>query len=376
MRILIAPDSFKNALPNTAVAAALAEGWRSIRPDDEVRCFPLSDGGEGFCATLKAANPAWREIVLPAHDALMRPIETRALVSEDGAFGALELAATAGLELINRNELRPMEATTYGTGEVLRQLIERDCRHIWMGIGGSATTDGGAGALMALGAKLYDGSGSLLTVPCGGGTLPLVARIDLTCIHNLLHSKELEVACDVTNPLCGAKGAAAVFSPQKGASPEQVARLDAALHHWASLFGSDGAFAGAGAAGGMGFMMAQIGARLRPGAEVLIGASGLEAALHEGADLVITGEGKSDRQTLDGKLCATVARTARAAGVPAALLSGAIPQEDRDILGTLFSQLDAISKDEPDLEAALAHTAANLRRAAASLAARPDWNAN
>ena len=365
MKIIIAPDSFKNALRNTEVAQALAEGWRRIRPADDVLQFPLSDGGEGFCLALQSSGK-WERIVVDAHDPLMRPMKAEALISLDGETAALELAAASGLELLRRDELSPLAATTYGTGEILRQLLERGVHRIFMGIGGSATTDGGAGIFQALGGVLRNAAGEKIVVS-GGGALPKVCSLDETPVRERLRGVQVIVACDVTNPLCGPRGSAAVFSPQKGASTEDVACLEQALRHWGVLWKDDGRFAGAGAAGGVGFLLRMLGAELVPGASAMIRATGLDEAL-KGADWLLTGEGRSDAQTLDGKLCAVVAQMARKCGVRTALLSGAIV--DTAALAASFDDMVVISKNEPTLQAALANTARNLADAAAEMARR------
>ncbi len=370
MKIIIAPDSFKGALSSPEVCAALRRGWLSRRPQDEVLLFPLADGGEGTCEALVRSTKG-RFLELVACDPLMRPVRCRCGLSGDGKTGIMELAGVSGIELLKKEELDPFKATTYGTGEVMKHLLDQGCRTVLMGIGGSATVDGGAGMLQALGARFFDRSGRELAPGAGGGDLGKIARADFSGLDPRLEKTEIKVACDVTNPLTGPAGAAAVFGPQKGATPQMVPVLEKNLRAWAELCGGDPALPGGGAAGGTGFMLRTVlKAEICSGADLVIKNSGLTGAL-KGATLVITGEGCSDEQTLCGKLCAVAAAHAAKAGVPAVLVSGAV-KGDIPALEKVFSGVFSISPGAVSLEEAMANTAENLRLAGADLAALAD----
>lgn len=367
MKVLIAPDSFKNALPAAPVAAALARGWLSKRPGDEVLLFPMADGGEGFCKVL-AASGNWRQLRCPAHDPLFRPVEGSFLLSQDGACGVVELAAASGIELLKKEELDPLNTTTFGTGELLSALLERGVKRLLVGLGGSATNDGGAGLLQALGGRFYDERDELITEPLTGGRLMKIRRAELAPVWERLRGVTLEAACDVDNPLCGPRGAAPTFAPQKGASPADVGFLDKALAHFCrAVLNDDGNFPGAGAAGGCGFALNRVGASLRPGAELVMETTGFTASL-AGADLVITGEGCSDEQTLHGKLCSAVAAEARAHGVLVVLASGALRGRVA-LLEEAFDAVFSIGRGAEPLPEALEETRENLERMGRSLAA-------
>ena len=370
MKIIIAPDSFKGALRSPAVCAALRDGWGSRRPQDDILLFPLADGGEGTCeALVRSTNGSFLE--LTARDPLMRPVRCRCGLAGDGTTGIMELAAASGIELLKKEELDPLKATTYGTGEVMKHLLDRGCRTVLMGIGGSATVDGGAGMLQALGARFFDREGKELPPGAGGGDLGKIARADFSGLDPRLKTCRIRVACDVTNPLTGPTGAAAVFGPQKGATPGMVRTLEDNLCRWAELCGGDPALPGGGPAGGTGFMLRTVlHAETGSGAELVIDTSGLPAAL-KGATLVITGEGCSDEQTLCGKLCAVAAARAAEEHVPAVLVSGAL-KGDIPALEKVFSGVFSISPGAVSLEEAMKNTAANLRLMGAGLAALAD----
>ena len=370
MKIVMAPDSFKGALRSPEVASALAAGWRAVRKTDEVVEIPLADGGEGTAEAL-CRSTGGRRVEVSAHDALMRPVAAEYVVLGGGTAAVMEMASASGIELLSRDELDPLTATTYGAGEVLLAALRSGADEVVIGIGGSATVDGGAGFLQALGAEFYDASGRLLPRGIGGGSLERIARIDLSAL-DALPDRKLTVACDVTNPLLGENGAAAVFGPQKGATPETVPVLERNLCHWSELLKSAGVTtdcmsAGDGAAGGLGFALrAVMKAEMRSGAELVIRLSGLPKAL-ENADLVITGEGCSDRQTVCGKLCSVVAKHSSAAGVPAVLCSGALHGGTAE-LERVFAAVFSIAAGPGTLDAAIAATGENLRRAGANIA--------
>jgi glycerate 2-kinase len=331
VRVLIAPDSFKGSLGAAAVAAALAEGWLSVRPGDQVTRLPLADGGEGTLDVLAATVPGARwhraRVTGPGGAAVTaRWLELPPELSDRGngtparaSTAIVELAQASGLPLLARPD--PMRAQTIGLGELLSRALDGGVGRILVGLGGSASTDGGTGALAALGARFLDAAGDLL--PPGGGALGGLAAVDLS---GLRAAPGDGVTCltDVTAPLLGPRGAAAVFGPQKGADGGQIARLEAGLARLAAALGGDPAAAGAGAAGGTGYGLAAAwGASLMPGAAELARLAGLDRAL-AGADLVITGEGRFDETSLTGKTCAMVIAAAAAAGVPVAVVAGQV----------------------------------------------------
>lgn len=364
MKIIIAPDSYKGAMRAEKVARTLASGWRSIRKSDEVIELPLSDGGEGMAGALAAAKGG-KFVELSSFDALMRPVSCRAVLLDKTAV--LESAEANGIERLTREELNPMAATTYGVGVMLKSLLDSGFREFVIGIGGSATVDGGAGMMQALGMELFDLRGNKLPDGCGGGDLRHVANIGMEKVDPRLKECRISVACDVTNPLCGSNGSAAVFGPQKGATPEMVQSLDENLAHWAQLFGSSGEHPGDGAAGGLGFALREIlHGELVSGAQLVMEYSGFDSVL-ENADLVITGEGCSDEQTAFGKLCACVAKRASERGVPTVLVSGALRGETA-ALEELFCGCFSISPGAVTLDEAIAGTERNLLRMGANLA--------
>jgi len=325
MKLVIAPDSFKESLSAPEVAAAIARGWSRARPLDEILLRPMADGGEGTVdAVLAATGGERRECAV--RGPLGAPVQAHWGWLEEGA-AVIEMAAASGLHWV-APELRDVTRTTsYGTGELIRAALEAGARKIILGLGGSATNDGGMGLLQALGVRFLDERGEPLGD--GGAALAGLHAIDLAGLDPRLAGVEVEVAADVNNPLCGEHGASAVFGPQKGASPEQVRQLDAALARYAEVaartLGQDHSlFPGVGAAGGLGFAArAFLRARFRPGVELVAEVSGLAEALR-GADLAITGEGRLDEQSLHGKTPIGVARLAREAGVPLIALAGSL----------------------------------------------------
>lgn len=316
MRIVVAPDSFKGSIGASAAAAAIAAGWLSARPGDDVICLPLADGGEGTLEVVAAAVPAasWHEVTVtgPAGEPAGCP-----WLSLPGGTALIELARASGLPLLAAPD--PLGAHTRGLGEAAAAALDAGAHAIMIALGGSASTDGATGALAALGARFLDAAGRPL--PPGGGALPRLARADLS---GLRPRPAGGVTCltDVNAPLLGPAGAAAVFGPQKGAGPAEAAVLEAGLARLAALLGGDPAAPGAGAAGGTGYGLAAAwGAAIAPGAPELCRLAGLGEAL-AGAHLVITGEGCYDRTSLTGKVVGTVAAAARMAGVPVAVVAG------------------------------------------------------
>jgi glycerate kinase len=320
-RVLLAPDKFKGTLTAAEVAAHLRRGIHSVRPDIEIVVVPVSDGGDGL---LPVALRAGFELT-PVRAIGPTGLEGDTWYARRGDHAVVEMAEVCGLSRLPQGVLAPATATSRGVGDVIVAALDAGCEHLLLGIGGSASTDGGAGMMSALGARLLDESGNDLTD--GGGSLALIHRLDLSGLHPATADATITVACDVDNPLTGPAGAAAVYGPQKGADLETVAALELALHTWADVVAATtGAdlrdTPGAGAAGGVGFAaISLLGARLRPGADVVQELTGLESAI-QGADLVLTGEGSLDEQTLRGKAPAGVAAAARRAGVPVVAVAG------------------------------------------------------
>lgn len=350
VRIVVAPDSFKGSLSAGRAAAAIAEGIARSVPGAEPVLRPVADGGEGTVAAALGAGYAAREVRVTGPDG--RPVT--AVLGLRGTTAVLELATAAGPGLLDRPA--PLTATTRGVGELVRHALDLGARRIVLGIGGSATTDGGAGMLQALGVRLLDARGT--DVPPGGGGLSGLDRIDPAGLDARLAGVEFVVASDVDNPLTGPSGAAHVFGPQKGASADDVIALDAALRRFAALLARDlgadvGATPGAGGAGGTAAGALAVGARLVSGAGMVCDLVGLSEAL-AGAALVITGEGSLDEQTLHGKAPAEVARRARAAGVPCLALAGRVDLGPDRLAAAGFTAAHALTGIEPDLGRCLA----------------------
>ncbi len=325
MRIVIAPDSFKESLSAMDVAHAIATGVHDVAPDADVVCIPMADGGEGSLDALLAACQGERRTarVKNANDQLAEA--DWGWLGEARAF--VEIATAAGLAQIAPGQRNALTATSYGVGQLILQALEAGARHITVGLGGSACNDGGAGMLVALGAQLLDANGAPL--PLGGAALKQLHRIVLDELDPRLAQTTFEIAMDVNNPLCGPLGASAVFGPQKGASAQQVAQLDSALAHFANVCAAtvlkdESQTPGVGAAGGLGFgIKTFFNATFKPGVELLAELAGLPQAM-VGADLVFTGEGRMDAQTLHGKTPAGVARCAQQLGVPVIALVGSL----------------------------------------------------
>ncbi len=322
MIVVIAPDSFKECATAAEVAGAMAAGWLCADPQAELRIVPLADGGEGTVAALAASRGRIQETVVTGP--MGEPVTARWALLDDGT-AVIEMAEAAGLHLVAPQLRNPLTATTRGVGELIRAGLDAGARRFIVGVGGSATNDGGAGMAQALGASLRDAADRELAP--GGAALANLAEIDVSGMDARLAECTVFVACDVDNPLCGPEGASHVYGPQKGATPPQSAALDAALMRYAAgLRAGLGVdlreTPGAGAAGGLAAgLMAFLGARLKPGLELVAEQAGLAAAL-EGADLVITGEGSMDGQSLRGKVPLGVARMAQERGVPCIALAG------------------------------------------------------
>lgn len=340
MHIVIAVDSYKGCMRSDEVCAVMAAGFAAELPTAKLSCVPMGDGGEGTLAAVVAATGATLHSV-PVLDPLGRGITAQYAVMPDGRRAFVEMAAASGIELLQASELDPLCASSYGTGQLICAAMAAGVEEIVIGIGGSATVDGGAGLLQALGCRLLDADGRELPPGVGGAALARLAAIDSGGCEKQLRALRLHVACDVSNPLTGPCGAAAVFGPQKGATPVMVTELDAALAHWAAVLQAQGLAKdleqpGDGAAGGVGFVLRTVaGAELRSGARLVAELVGLPEKLRH-ADLLITGEGRTDQQSLSGKLPVALAELARAAGVPCVLLSGAI-EGDQEALRAHFA---------------------------------------
>lgn len=324
--IAIAPDSFKGTLTALEAAECIERGLQRELRNISVRKIPMADGGDG---TVRAIVDATNGRVKRAkvHDPLGRPIWAKYGVTCDGNTAVLEMATASGLVLLDPSERNPMLTTTRGIGDLIRAALKTGARKILIGIGGSATNDGGMGMARALGVRFLNEVEQ--EIPEGGGSLDKLARIDMTGRLSALNQVKIEVACDVDNPLTGSKGAARVYGKQKGATPQQIRQLDKNLKHFTRIVQRDlgidvDRVPGAGAAGGMGAgLMAFLGATLRPGIDVVADAIGLSKKLR-GCDLVITGEGRTDGQTLHGKAPMGVIREAHRQGIPAIVISGSI----------------------------------------------------
>jgi glycerate kinase len=364
VRIVVAPDSFKGSLSAEDAAVAIAEGIGRVLPDAEVLLRPIADGGEGTVAAALRAGYLPLPVRVSGPDG--RPVD--ATVARDGGTAVVELATAAGLGQLA--ELAPLTAGTFGVGELLRAALDDGARRIVLGIGGSATTDGGAGMLQALGVALLDADGAEL--PAGGAALARLDRVDVSRLDPRIREADVVVASDVDNPLVGPQGAATVFGPQKGASPADVAELDAALTRYAAVLARDlgvdvAALPGAGGAGGTAAgAVAVLGARVVSGAELVCDLVGLHEAM-DGAALAITGEGALDEQTLHGKGPAEVAARARRSGVPCLGLAGVVRLSAEQLTGAGFVSAAGLVDVEPDLARCLAEPAEILARLAADV---------
>ncbi|WP_461514562.1 glycerate kinase [Rathayibacter agropyri] len=357
MRVIVAPDSFKGSASAIEVARALAEGWRRERPGDEIVLAPMADGGEGTVAAFAIAVPEARRhaLVVPGPDD--RPVRTEWLLLPDGT-AVVELASSSGLTLLEAP--RPLTAHTRGFGRAIAAALDDGARALLLAIGGSASTDGGVGALRELGARFLTLAGQ--EVGDGGGALHELARIELSGLRPI-PAGGASILSDVTHPLLGDVGAAGVFGPQKGAGFEDILRLDDGLRRLAAHLDADAGAAGAGAAGGTGFGLLAWGARLAPGSAAVGEALGLPR-LVAGADVVITGEGRFDAQSMAGKVPSYVLGLAQAAGARTLLVAGALEAPT-----TAFVAAISLTEEAGSTAAALAEPLPHLRAVARTLAA-------
>ena len=371
MKIVIAPDSYKESLSALEVATAIERGFREIFPSANYVKLPVADGGEGTVEAMVAATQG-RIIHVPVTGPLGEPVEGFYGLSGDDQSAFIEMAAASGLELVPPSQRNPLKTTSWGTGELIRHALDAGVKHIIIGIGGSATNDGGAGMVQVLGAKLLDAAQK--PVGLGGGELATLAHIDLTGLDKRLKACRIEVACDVTNPLTGEEGATAVFGPQKGATPEMIVTLDNALAHYAQVIARDLDIdvlnlSGGGAAGGMGAALyAFCGAQLRQGIEIVTDALHLADQVAD-ADLVITGEGRIDSQTIHGKVPVGVANVAKRFNRPVIGIAGSLTADVGVVhehgIDAVFSVIYTICS----LEDALENASENVRMAARNIAA-------
>lgn len=371
MHIVIAPDSFKESLTALAIADAIEAGFREIFPHASYRKIPVADGGEGTVQAMIDAS-AGRRIELTVRGPMGAPVPAFYGLMGDGATAVIEMAAASGLELVPPAQRNPLASSSYGTGELIRDALDAGARRFVLGIGGSATNDGGAGMLQALGGRLLDAAGAELGP--GGGALARLACIDLSGLDERIGDSLFDIACDVSNPLVGPNGASAIFGPQKGATPAMVAQLDANLTHYATVIARDvgvdvADIAGAGAGGGIGAaMLAFLRGRLSPGSDIVMAAVGLDAAV-AAADLVITGEGRIDSQTIRGKTPIGVARVAQRHGKPVIALAGSVAPGAAVVHEHGIAAVFGAVSRPCTVEEALAEATFNVRTAARNIAA-------
>ncbi|PSV53097.1 glycerate kinase [Photobacterium sp. GB-1] len=371
MKIIIAPDSYKESLTAMEVATAIENGFRQVLPNAEYIKLPMADGGEGTVQSLVDASNG-RIIECTVTGPLGEQVNGFFGLMGDGKTAIIEMAAASGLHLVSPEQRNPMLTNSFGTGELILAALDKGVEHIIVGIGGSATNDGGIGMAQALGIRLQDENNN--PIYFGGGALARLHHIDISDIDPRLAQVKLEVACDVDNPLCGEKGASQVFGPQKGATPEMVVQLDTNLAHYAEIIKRDLGtdvkdMAGAGAAGGMGAaLLGLFNAQLRPGIEIVMDAVNLADVLKD-ADLVITGEGRIDSQTIHGKTPIGVARTAKRFNKPVIGIAGCLSY-DCDVV--YEHGIDAVFSVVPrsvSLAEALAEAAINVELTARNVAA-------
>ena len=359
-KIVVAPDSFKGCLSAREIAALCETAIKDELPTAETAVCPLADGGEG---TVEALEDSFDGIprTVSVKGPLSGHVDARYLISKDHKVAVMEMAQCAGLCLIGREDRNPMLTSTFGVGEMILDAVSKGCEKIYMGIGGSATNDGGMGMLTALGAEFLDNAGNRLSGI--GADLGSVSRIDLSGISEKIRNVEYVVACDVDNPLVGERGASAVFAPQKGADPDMVASLERGMVNYASVikkeFGKDvAARPGAGAAGGLGCAFSVfLDAELRSGIEMVLDAVDFDDRL-DGADLVITGEGSIDRQSLMGKVPSGVLKRASARGVPVVAIAG-IVKDYEELNKSGFTCVFPIAGGPETLEKAMERTQAS-----------------
>ncbi|MEG0289597.1 MAG: glycerate kinase [Carnobacterium sp.] len=371
MKIVIAPDSFKESLTALEAANAIEEGFKKVFPDAEYVKIPMADGGEGTVQSLVDATKGRLE-TLSVQGPLGEPVEGFYGISGDGTVAIIEMAAASGLHLVPPSERNPLITSTWGTGELIQEALNKGVKEILIGIGGSATNDGGAGMIQCLGGELLDKKGQQI-IPGGIGLADLVS-IDLAKLNPKLKEVEIKVACDVDNPLTGPKGASYVYGFQKGGTAEQIEQLDQNLAHFARLIRQDlnqdiEFVAGAGAAGGLGgALLAFLGGKLQNGGELVSGLVGLADEVRN-ADLVITGEGGVNHQTIYGKTPICVAKIAQRYQVPVIAIAGRLSGDYEAIYEHGVTAVFSILSEITSLESALETGYENIKQTAQNIAA-------
>ncbi len=371
MKIVIAPDSFKESLTAMEVAQAIEQGFRQVLPDAEYVKLPMADGGEGTVQSLVDATQG-SIVELDVTAPLGNRVKGFFGLMGDKKTAVIEMAAASGLHLVSFEQRNPLLTSSVGTGELIKAVLDQGVKHIIIGIGGSATNDGGLGMAQALGVKMLDAEGNALGA--GGGELNKLARIDVSELDPRLSQITLEVACDVDNPLCGPKGASHVFGPQKGATKEMVKTLDENLAHYAQIIERDLGCSvkdlpGAGAAGGLGAaFVALLGAQLRPGIDIVMDAVNFDDVLAD-TDLVITGEGRIDSQTIHGKTPIGVARMAKKHDLSVIGIAGSLAQDCGVVHEHGIDAVFSVVNGAVPLKTALEQAADNLQLTARNVAA-------
>jgi glycerate 2-kinase len=369
MKVVIAPDSFKGSLSASEVSLNIEKGVRKVFEFADILSIPMADGGEG---TVQSLVDSTKGVIVSAKvkGPLLSEVDAFYGILGDGITAVIEMAAASGLPLLSEHERNPMITTTYGTGELIKHALDMGCKKIIIGIGGSATNDGGAGMIKALGAELLDAEGN--DAGYGGGSLGKIEVIDLSNLDERLKSCKIVAACDVDNPLVGPRGASYVFGPQKGADPEMVKILDENLEHFAEVVErttgiSIKDYPGAGAAGGLGGgLLAFLGAELKRGIDIVIEATGLEEKI-KGADMIITGEGMMDYQTQYGKTPYGVAQAARKHNVPVVAIVGSVGHNAEALYDLGFSGIFSIISRPMTLAEAMSECAELLEKTSESV---------
>lgn len=371
MKIIIAPDSFKGSLASHQVCAAIEKGIKKADPSIDIISIPMADGGEGTVDALMDSLGGYK-VVVEVKDPLFRKIKAQYGLTDEGKTAVIEMASASGLALLSNSERNPMKTTTYGTGELIRDALERGCRSFIIGIGGSATNDGGVGMAAALGARFYDRDGNAIELT-GGGLLKLDS-IDLSEMDPRVGESRFRVFCDVDNPLYGPQGAAYVYGKQKGADAAMTEKLDMGLRRLSEIIQRDlnknvAHIPGAGAAGGLGAgLMAFLDAKLEKGIDLLMETIGFEERI-KGADLIITGEGRMDHQTKYGKTISGIIKAAKKQGIPVVGICGSIGEGVEELysegLNSVFSIINrpmSLQESMDKTSELLASTAENVIR--------------
>ncbi len=353
-KIVLAFDSFKDCVGSRQIADAAKEGITAVFPHCDVVAIPIADGGEGTTDAICSNMPVTR-VTCRVHDPLMNDMEASYGITADGSTAIMEMAAASGLPLVPQEKRNPLFTTTWGTGEMIADALNRGCRHIVMGIGGSATNDAGIGLLAALGYRFLDEKGEVLT-PIGKN-LERIVRVDDSSVHHAVAEATFTIACDVNNPFYGSRGAAAIYAPQKGASAADVALLEKGMIHYARFIATTkqmdiSQLPGAGAAGGLGGgVLPYLNAKLQSGIEIVLEMLRFRETIHD-ADLILTGEGKLDKQTGMGKALGGILRYAQEASVPVLAIGGCV--EDCETLNEMgFAGVFSIQSSPVSLEQAL-----------------------